>query len=217
MGIKILVADDHPIVHHAVESVIRKKPGMTLVGQARTGEEAVELALKLKPDVILMDIRMTGCGGIEATRQITAELPDSRILALSGYCEELAISQMFAAGARGFMLKSSEPSQIIEAISAVTAGKRYLDDRVTDVVLEGYTHPEARATASGLASLSERERETLRLVAEGNSSKEIAADLGISVRTVETHRFNIMRKLDIHSTPGLIKYALREGLTSLEP
>ncbi|MFC1461988.1 response regulator [Verrucomicrobiota bacterium] len=217
MGIRILIADDHPIVRHAVRSVIRKESGMQLVGQAKTGEEAIEMAMDSKPDIILMDIRMAGCGGIVATRKLTAELPGSRIIALSGYCEELAISQMFGAGARGFMLKSSEPEEIIEAINAVMAGKHYLDDRVTDLVIDGYTRPDAKAAPAGLGSLSGREKEVLRLVAEGRSSKEIAADLGISARTVETHRFNVMRKLDIHNTPGLIKYALREGLTSLEP
>lgn len=214
---KILIADDHPLVRFALREVIGRQSNMKIVGQASTGEEAVTLALETEPDVIIMDIMMKGCGGISATRTLSSKLPGAKIIALSGYLEDKMVRKMLEAGASGFVVKSADASEILQAIKAALAGKTYLGDKVADLVIKGFVDPERKADTVNSPRLSIREQEVLRLVAEGESSKEVAVELGVSTRTVETHRFNIMKKLDIHSMSDLVKYAVREELISLEP
>lgn len=217
VSIRILIADDHPIVRFALRQVINRQSGMNTVGEASTGQEVRKLALETKPDIILMDICMQGYDGIEATRELSSRLPNTRIIAVSGYSEDKLIREMLDAGASSFLLKNSESGEIVDAINVTMAGECYLSGKIADIVINGYTCPKPAADTLSSDPLSAREKDVLRLVTEGRSSKEIAVELGISTRTVETHRFNIMKKLDIHNISGLVKYVIRQGLTSFKP
>lgn len=217
VSIRILIVDDHPVVRYALARMIKSQSGMKIVGQAKNGKEAVELALEVKPHIIIMDIKMSGYDGIEATRLLSSRLPDTKVIVLSGHCENELTKKALAAGARSFLLKNAESDEIIRAINVTMEGKRHLSQEIAGMVIDGYANPKAEADSSSSGLLSIRELEVLRLVAGGKSSKEAAVELGISIRTVEKHRFNIMKKLDIHKVSGLVKYAIREGLILVDP
>ncbi len=215
MTIRILLADDHKIMRAGLCSLLDRQPEMEVVAEAENGRQAVQLAVEHRPDVVIMDVSMPELNGIEATRQIIAAVPETRIIALSMYSDKRFVVGMLQAGAAGFLLKDCASQDLARAINAVAAGKNYLSPEIAGVMIEDYVHRFTVADATTQV-LTAREREVLQLIAEGWATREIAARLYVSVKTVETHRRKIMKKLDIHSVADLTKYAIREGLTSLE-
>jgi DNA-binding NarL/FixJ family response regulator len=216
MSIKILLADDHKIMRDGLRTLLEKQPDMTVIGEAENGRHTVEKALKAKPDVVIMDISMPDLNGIEATRQITGANPHIKILALSMHSDKRFVAEILTAGASGYLLKECAADELAAAIRAVMKGEKYLCPGVADVVVKDYVQRLSREKSSVSHPLTPREREVLQLLAEGKATKQIALKLHLSVKTVETHRRQIMQKLDIHSVAELTKFAVREGLTSLE-
>ena len=215
MTIKVLLADDHKIVRDGLRTLLEKNPDIVVAGEAEDGREALQMAKKLLPDVVVMDIAMPDLNGIEATRQILADRSDVRVVALSMHSDKRFVSEMLKAGASAYLLKDCAFEELITAIRTVMKGKIYLSPGIAGVVIGEYIKKDAKADSSVFSLLSDREREVLQLMAEGKTTKEVASYLHVSVKTVETHRTNIMTKLDIHSIAELTKYAIREGLTSL--
>jgi len=217
MSIRILLADDHTLMRKGLRELVDKKIGMDIVGEAGSGLDTVRLAKELVPDVIVMDINMPDLNGIEATRQITAHNPKVRVLALSMYSDIRYVTEMLRAGAAGYLLKDAAADELIRAIVTVARLQTYLSPAVAGTVVADHVRRVAAAHSdSAFSILTDRERQVLQLLAEGKSTKEIAATLERSAKTVETHRHNIMAKLKLHSLPELTKYAVREGLTGLE-
>lgn len=217
MSIKILLAENHKIFREGLRSLIEKQSDMEVVAEAEEGRTAVRLVRELLPDVVIMDISMPDLNGMEAARQITHEFGDVRIVALSMHSDSLFVTEMLKSGASGYLLKDCAFEELALAIRAVVAGKTYLSPSISSVVVDDYLHRSPKKTDfSGLDVLTNREREVLQLLAEGKSTKQIALKLHISGKTVETHRRQIMNKLDIHTVAELTKYAIRKGLTSLE-
>jgi len=216
MSLKILLADDHKIVRDGLKSLIKKEASMEVVGEADNGRKAVQLARDLEPEVIIMDISMPDLNGVEATRQILADSPDVKIIALSMHSDKRYVRAALSAGASGYLLKDSAFEELVEAIRTVNTGRFYLSAGIVGVVVKDYVGSQANKDTLTSDILSAREREVLQLLAEGKRTKEIASDLHVSVKTIETHRQNIMQKLDIYTIAGLTRYAIREGLTSLD-
>lgn len=217
MSIGILLADDHAIIRQGLRSLLEKQPDIEVVAEAEDGREAFELVRKLLPDIVVMDVTMPNLNGIEAARQIHSEFPGTKVIALSIHSNRRFVGDMLKAGAAGYILKEGLFDELVRAIQAVAAGDSYLSPRVTGVVVDDYVNRLSRTSDSLLAALTSREREVLQLVAEGKSTKQIASDLHVSVKTVEANRRQTMEKLDLHSVAELTKYAVREGLTTLEP
>lgn len=215
MRIRILVADDHKIMRDGLKALIEKQQGMEVVAEADNGRVTVNLARDQLPDIVIMDIEMPGLNGIEATRQIVSEAPDVRVIALSMHSDKRFVAQMFQAGASAYILKDCAFEELTRAILAVMAGQSYLSPEIARPIVEDYVRHLSAVGSSGFSVLTPREREVLQLLAEGRSTKEIAGLLHVSVKTVDTHRKQIMDKLDVHNMAELIKYAIREGLTSL--
>ncbi len=216
MEIKLLLADDHAIMREGLRAMIEKEPGMTVVGEADNGQTTVELARKVIPHVVIMDVAMPDLNGIEATRKILKDNPSLKVVALSGHVNQTFIREMFAAGASAYILKQTACDELIRAIRDVLAGKKYLSSGVTRGVVDAYvelTQPTSKTPAFSV--LTEREREVLQLIAEGHSTKTVSGRLAVSGKTVETHRRNIMEKLNLHSVAELTKYAIREGITAV--
>ncbi len=216
MSIRILLADDHKITRQGLRSLLDKQSDMVVVAEAEEGRTAVRLVRELLPDVVIMDVSMPDLNGMEAARQITREFGDVRIVALSMHSDSLFVTEMLKSGALGYLLKDCAFEELARAIRTVVAGKTYLSPSISGVVVDDYLHRLSKADFSGLDVLTNREREVLQLLAEGKSTKRIALKLHISGKTVETHRRQIMNKLDIHTVAELTKYAIRKGLTSLE-
>jgi DNA-binding NarL/FixJ family response regulator len=216
MSIKILLADDHKIVRDGLRALIEKYPDMEVVAEAADGRTAVRLVKELCPKVVIMDISMPDLNGIEAARQIIAEEPQVKILTLSMHSDSRYVKEVFKVGAAGYLLKECAFEELANAIYTVAADQIYLSPRITHVVINDYLSKLPIAKASVFSVLTAREREVLQLLAEGKTTKEIAFSLELSVKTVEAHRQKIMEKSDIHSVAELTKYAIREGLTSLE-
>jgi DNA-binding NarL/FixJ family response regulator len=217
MDIRVLLADDHQILREGLRTLLNSQDDMEVVAEAADGREAVRLARALQPHVIIMDIGMSGMNGMEATQQLTQALPDIKVVALSMHLKKTFVKEMLKAGAVGYILKENAFAEVIEAIHRVVEGERYLCQRVINVLAEDYA---AGGTAAGEAkgpdALSERDREIIRLLAEGKSSKEIARMMDLSVKTIDAYRRRIMEKLGINNLADLVKYAIREGLTSVE-
>jgi DNA-binding NarL/FixJ family response regulator len=215
-SIRILIADDHEIVRQGVRNLVSSQPDMELCGEATIGRDAVDLATRLVPDVAILDISMPGLNGIEATRQILKSNPEIRVLMFTMHEAEQLVHEVFGAGAKGYLLKSDAGRHLIAAIRTVASGSHYFSSRLSDVIFEGFLHKDTpHAPADGTQKPSAREREIVQLLAEGKSNKEVAATLGISVKTAETHRATIMRKLGLHSISELVRYAIRNHI--IEP
>jgi DNA-binding NarL/FixJ family response regulator len=214
---QILLADDHSLFREGLRHIIEDELGMSVVGQAETGRKAVELARVHHPDIVIMDISMPDLNGIEATRQLLQEFPEILVIALSMHADRRYVSEMLSAGAKGYLLKHSAVDELERAIRTVLEKKIYITPEVAGVVVAEYLqHLGTARPAATPSPLTAKEREVLQLLAEGKSTKEIAADLHVSIPTIDTHRQHIMEKLDLHSIAELTKYAVREGLTSLE-
>jgi len=216
MSIRILLADDHKITRQGLRSLLEKQQDMEVVAEAENGRLAVRLAGEIAPDVVIMDLTMPDLNGVEATRQIVADSPDVKVIALSMHSDSLFVTEMLKSGAAGYLLKDCAFEELAKAIRIVLEGKTYLSPSISGVVVEDYIHRLAQTDFAGFEVLTDREREVLQLMAEGHSTKQIATKLHISVKTVETHRRQIMSKLNIHTIAELTKYAIRKGLTSLE-
>ena len=206
--IRILLADDHALVRQGFSMILEAQQDMQIVGQAGNGREAVDLAAKLHPDVVVMDVAMPELNGIEATRRIIDGAPRTRVLALSMHKDSVYVREVLRAGARGYLLKDSGDADLVAAVRAVAKGDGYLSPGVSDSVLLDYR----RHVTDPLDLLSSREREVLQMIAEGKTNKEIATSLNLSVYTVEAHRGRVMEKLNLHSTSELVRFALRSGL-----
>ena len=215
MSIRILLADDHRILREGLRSLLTQQPDITVVGEACDGEQAVALARELKPDLVIMDVVMPGLDGVEATRRIRAECPGARVIALSMHSDRRFVSEMLRAGALGYLVKDSAFEELHQAVRVVMENRPYLSAAITCTLVEDFVRQASgeRTPASPFQMLTAREQEVLRLLADGKRVKEIAHHLSISAKTVESHRQNIMDKLEIHSTIELTRYALREGLT----
>ena len=214
-SIRVVLADDHTLIRAGLRMVVTSQPDLTVIGEANDGREALAMADKLKPDVVVMDIGMPSLNGIEACRRIHNSLPKTQVVMLSMHSDEGYVLRALKAGARGYLLKDSAEADLANAIRAVVAGKSFFSPAVGKVLLEDYMRKLERTGAEdSFDLLSPREREVLQLVAEGKSSKEIANLLGLSVYTVETHRANVMQKLNLHNIPELILYAVRKGVIS---
>ena len=213
---RILIADDHRIVREGLRALIEKEDDLEIAGMAANGRQAMQMARKLRPNVVLMDIAMPDLNGVDATSQIVHELPGVKVIALSMHSEKQLVDGMLRAGASGYLLKESAFEELIKAVRIVCTGKKYLSPEVTDIVLKDYLNPPGESDYPQTPGLTVREREGLQLIVEGCTTKEIASRLNISVKTVESHRSNIMNKLDLHSVAELTKYAIRHGITSLD-
>jgi DNA-binding NarL/FixJ family response regulator len=217
MGIRVLIADDHKIMLAGLRSLLEKHDSFEVVAEAENGRKAVQLAQEKEPDVVVMDVSMPDLNGIEATTQITESLPTTRVIALSMHSDKRFVMGMLRAGASGYLLKDCASQELATAIQRVAEGKKYLSPEITGVVIDDFLlGAPADEAAAGASPLSAREREVLQLIAEGWSTKQIAAHLYVSIKTIETHRRQLMKKLDLHNVADLTKYALREGLTSIE-
>jgi len=211
----VLLADDHTLIRAGLRMVVAAQPDLTVVGEANDGREAVAMAERFKPDVAVMDIGMPNLNGIEAARQIRAALPETQVVMLSMHSDEGYVLRALKAGAKAYLLKDSAEADLARAIRAAAAGKSFFSPAVGQVLLQDYMRRLERTGAEDTYELlSPREREILQLVAEGKSSKEIANLLNLSAYTVETHRANLMQKLNLRSVPELILYAVRKGIIS---
>lgn len=216
MPINILVADDHSILRHGVCQSIGMQDEMQVVGQADSGLSAIRMVHKLNPDVVIMDISMPDINGIDATRDIVRDFPDVKVIALSMHSSSKFVREMFNAGAAGYLLKDCEFDELVEAIHTVVSGKSYISPEISDVVLDNYVKNTTEPKSAVYKTLTKRERQVLQLLAEGNTTKQVGLKLHISPKTVEAHRLRLMEKLDIDNIAELTKFAIQEGLTSLE-
>lgn len=213
---RILIAEDHRIVRDGLRALIDKEKDLEVAGMADNGRQALRMARKLKPDVVIMDISMPELNGIDATCQIVDEVPGVKVIALSMHSNKQLIQGMLRAGAAGYLLKESAFEELIKAMRMVCAGKKYLSPDVTDIVLRDYLNAPNDNGYPKKPGLTLREREVLQLIAEGCATREIAGRLNISLKTVESHRSKIMDKLGLHTVAELTKYAVRNGITSIE-
>jgi DNA-binding NarL/FixJ family response regulator len=215
----ILLADDHTVVRQGLRSLLAAESDIEVVGEAETGRQALQLARKLKPDVIVMDIAMPLLNGLEATRQIVQEMPAARIIILSSYSDDEYVEQLTSAGAIGDLLKQNAANDLIKAIREARQGNAYFSPTISRRMLEHYRRAFANGQPARKAAetLTSREREVLQLIAEGNTNKQIAAELCISIKTVEKHRQQVMDRLNIHDIAGLTRYAIAKGIIETKP
>jgi DNA-binding NarL/FixJ family response regulator len=216
MSIRVLIADDHAILRHGLSQALQSESDIEVVGEVGEGHKAVELVRELAPDVVLMDISMPDLNGIEATGVIQRESPRTRVIALSMHSAKRYVKEMFRAGAVGYLLKECEFDELANAIRVVAQGQTYITPHVTGALLESCIEDEGQPDQGAFSILTQREREVLQLIAEGNSTKQIARRLHISPKTVEAHRLRVMSKLNIDNVAQLTKYAIQEGLTSAQ-
>ena len=216
MRIRVLLVDDHKLMREGLRALLAEAPDIDVVGEASDGREALDFVRTLQPDVVVMDIGMPELNGIEACRRIRTEHERVKVIALSTHTDKRYVHHMLEAGANGYVLKISAHEELIRAVRAASQGRTYLSPEIAGLVVERSTSANAGRETSAYSTLSSREREVLQLVAEGKTSAETAKEMHISVKTVETHRRNIVQKVGLHGTAELTKYAIREGLTSLE-
>jgi DNA-binding NarL/FixJ family response regulator len=211
--VRILVADDHELIRKGIASTLEEVPGWTVVAQANDGREAVELAQSLRPDIVILDMTMPELNGLEATRQIVAARAGGRVLILTAHESEQLVREVLNAGAQGYVLKSDAGRALVTAVEALLDGRPFFTSKVARIVLDGFLRsPDGAASGEATQTLSPREREIVQLLAEGKSNKEVARALGITVKTAETHRGNIMRKMQFASLSDLIRYAIRNNI-----
>jgi len=212
---KVILVDDHEIMREGMCALLKRHPDVEVVGQAADGRDAVELAEKLSPDVVIMDIGMPNLNGIEATRQMISKNPRLKVMALSTHSDGAIVAKMIKAGATGYMLKESAFSELMEGLNVMAEGKTYLCSKISKVVFSDYVDMLTHPRIDGSDGLSGREREVLQLIAEGHTTKEIAVMLHLSPKTIDSHREHIMEKLGVRNIAGLTRYAIREGLSCL--
>ncbi len=216
--LRILIADDHELARHGIRALLESHPGWVVCGEAKDGRETVELAERLTPDLILLDIGMPNLNGLEATRQILSTTPEAVILILTMHDADHVVREVLRAGARGFLLKSDAGRDLVAAVEALQRQRTFFTTRVSQMVLDGYLDRDHRKSETADVSndvLTSREREVIQLLAEGKTSKEVAVTLNLSVKTAETHRTNLMRKLNLHSVADLTRYAVRNGIVQV--
>jgi DNA-binding NarL/FixJ family response regulator len=209
--LRVLIADDHKMIRDGLKGVIHAEPDMEVVGEADDGQEAWQKAKELQPDVVIMDVSMPKLDGVKATERLKRECPHVKVIALTAYDGNGYINRLLQAGASGYVLKIAAAEELINAIRIVAAGDSYLDKTLTSKVLEGYIRQKSSIPSADRDTLTEREEEVLRLVAQGFINKEIAAKLNLSVKTVESHKSNFMQKLGLHSRAEVVRYALSQG------
>ena len=214
MTIQIILAEDHKITREGLVNMLKGQPGMEVVGEAGNGREAIRLARELAPDLVIMDVTMPNLNGIDSTRIIISSSKNVKVIALSMYSDKQFVQGMMQAGASGYLLKDCAFNELVHAIRAVFNGDTYLSPGIAGIVVEDYLNKLSKSASSASSILTRREREVLQLISEGESTRHIASKLAISVKTVETHRRQMMGKIGIRSVAGLTKYAIREGLTS---
>lgn len=211
---RILVADDHDIIRRGLKELLASRAGWEVCAEAKTGREAVALAEQLKPDVVVMDISMPDLNGLEAARKIRKSVPKSEILILTLHFSDQLVREIVEAGVRAYIMKSDADRDLVAAVEALSNHRPFFTARAADMLLDGFCRPHAAPDPDAVVRnrLTSREREIVQLLAEGKSSKEVAVSLGISVKTAETHRANIMRKLELHSVSELVRYAVRNQI-----
>ena len=215
MKTRILLVDDHKILRDGICSLVKGYNDMQVVGEAADGRTAIRLVKELSPDVVIMDISMPDLNGIDATRKITADYPKVKVIALSMHYDRQFVSEIFRAGASGYLIKDSAFDELEHAVRVVMDGKTYINPQIASLVVESLVTQLPSASHKAFSLLTEREREVLQLISEGKSTKQIAAELSVSAKTVESHRRQVMGKLNIRNVAELTKYAIREGLTSV--
>jgi DNA-binding NarL/FixJ family response regulator len=216
--LRVLIADDHEVARRGIRALLESHPDWEVCAEAKDGRETVELASRLKPDVILLDIGMPNLNGLEAARQILAVSPEAAILILTMHDTDQVVREVLRAGARGFLLKSDAGRDLVAAVEALQQQRTFFTTRVNRMVLDGYLGRDNYENGNEDDSnhvLTTREREVIQLLAEGKTSKEVASTLNLSVKTAETHRTNLMRKLDLHSVADLTRYAVRNGIVQV--
>jgi DNA-binding NarL/FixJ family response regulator len=212
----IVLADDHQVVRQGLRALLEAEPDFSVVGEAGDGLEALQQIERLKPDVLVLDLMMPGLNGLEVTRQTDKHSSHTRVVILSMYANEAYVLEALGNGASAYVLKDSSSADLVQAVREVAAGHRYLSPPLSDRAIEAYQEKAKAAALDNYETLTTREREVLQLAAEGHTSAEIAARLGISPRTAETHRANLMHKLNLHTQADLIRYALRRGIIPME-
>lgn len=215
--IRVILADDHTITREGIRLLLEQKHRIRVIAQADNGRDAIKLTGKHRPDVVIMDINMPELNGAEATRRITADYPDVRVIALSMYSDKSYVTGMLSAGVSGYLLKSCAFEELEKAVYSVADGQVFMSRKITDFLVKDYINIMSKGEGYTNSTLTSREREVLQLIAEGNKTREIAELINVSVKTVETHRKKIMGKLDMHTIAELTRFALREGITSLDP
>lgn len=213
---RIVVADDHPIVRQGLKTLLEAEPDFRVVDEAADGRQVVDLTERLKPDLLILDLKMFGFDGLETTRQVRQRSPRTRILILSMYANEAYVTEALRNGAAGYVLKHTDINNLIQAVRDVLAGQRYLSPPISDLVIEAYLQKSKDGSLDLYETLTARERQILQLTAEGYTNAKIAARLSISPRTVETHRTHLMRKLGLKSHTDLLRYCLRRGILPVE-
>jgi len=216
MKTRVLLVDDHQMMRQGLRSLLAQASDIEVVGEADNGRTALDLVRTLSPDVVVMDVGMPELNGVDATRRIRAEHPGVKVIALSTHTDKRYVHHMLDAGACGYVLKIAAHDELLRAVRAASVGKTYLSPEITGLVVERSTSSHPRGELTAFSTLGAREREVLQLVAEGKTSSETAKQMHISLKTVESHRRNIVQKLGLHGTAELTKYAIREGLTSLD-
>jgi DNA-binding NarL/FixJ family response regulator len=210
---RIMLADDHALVRSGIKALLTAMPGVEVVGEASDGAEVIEMIPQLKPDLVLLDIAMKGMNGLEALRRLRGDYPTIRFLMLSMYGSEECVMQALNAGANGYLFKDSAATELEKALYEVKHGRQYLDSHISREALDNYMKRVAQ-NGTPVEVLTPRQREILQLIAEGNNTKEIAYQLNVSAKTIETHRAQLMERLDIRDVPGLVRYAIRTGIAT---
>lgn len=216
MSTSIVLVDDHKIMRDGLRNILQNEKDIEIIGEADNGRDAVKLILDVKPDIAIMDIGMPEMNGVEATRQIVKEMPNIKIIALSMHYDMQFVSGMIKAGAKGYLLKDCAGSELVTAIKTVNKNNTYICQDITNTLIDDFSKAQSVEYVGDDTVLTNRENEILQLLTEGKTTKQIAQDLFISVKTVEAHRTNIMHKLDIRNLPELTKYAIRKGITTVD-